>query len=238
MIKPNPAEIKPMFPVERIRLHAQEWNINLLYKGPAYKNLKEKGNTLFIDGNTIRLYNDSIEVYSGQSFTGEDAQKATAESFKYWSRFFVRLEHDLKVVILKPRKANFRLVNSHYAEMDNELAKECDVSGDKIRVQTTDDGKLWGLLDNSFNLHECETVHPETSKNDMQAVVAPFFNDLRDKQPPKASELSTAIWQTQQQLSQLAESQKLMITTFQTLLTSMSPPQVPQAPLERPRYFG
>ena len=167
--------------VNAIRLHAQEFNIKILFKDQRYHKTLEKCNTIEIDGNTVRLSKESIEVYSGQSFFSDDVQKATVKSFKYWQRCFARLEHDLKVIIVKPRSQNIKLVNQHYAEINNELAKESERKGYKIRVYTTDDGKLWFSIDNSFNLQEAETQHPGTAERDMGEVVKHFFNDMRDK---------------------------------------------------------
>jgi len=182
----------PSFPVEhQIRLHGQEFNIKILYKDQRYKKILEKSNTINIDGNTIRLYRNSIEIYSGQSFYADDPQKATAISFQYWNRLFAKLENDLKLILIKPRAQNIKLVNQHYSEINNELAEECEKKAEKVRVYTTDDGKLWFLIDNSFNLHEAETTHPQTSKQDMGDVIKPFFNDLRDNNPP----IPSIIWQ-------------------------------------------
>ena len=183
--------LKGMQPLKcnhQIRLHSQEFNIKILFKDQRYKRLLEKANTITIDGNTIRLYRNSIEIYSGQSFYADTAQKATVKSFEYWNRLFARLENDLKLILIKPRAQNIKLVNQHYAEINNELAEECEKKADKIRVYTTDDGKLWFLIDNSFNLHEAET-QGKTSKQDMDDTVQPFFNDLRDKTPPVLSEV-------------------------------------------------
>lgn len=181
---------QPTFkPLNQIRLHAQEFNIKILYKGEKYIRIFKSANLINIDGNSIRLYTNSIEVYSGQSFYSEDEQKATADSMKYFTRLFARLEHELKIIILKPRTRNIKLVNAHYAETNNELAKECENKAEKIRIYTNDDGKLWFLLDNSLNLHESEAVHPHTSKQDMQEAVRPFFNDLRDNSPPTLSQI-------------------------------------------------
>ena len=92
-------------------------------------------------------------------------------------------------------------MNYHYAETNNELAQECEKKAYKVRVYTTSDSKLWFLIDNSFNLHEAETVHPETAKEDMGNIVKPFFNDLRDNKPPLPSEM----WVI---LSELAKHEK------------------------------
>jgi len=183
-------KIRPTIqPKNQIRLHAQEFNIKILYKDTRYKQSIKKTNTINIDGNTIRLYKDSIEIYSSQSFFADDVQKATVRSFEYWNRFFRKLENNLKVILIKSKSQNIKLVNQHYAETNNEFAEDCTTNGDKIRIYTRDDGKLWFLIDNSFNLHEAETVHPETAQKDMGDVIRPFFNDLRDNKPPTMSEM-------------------------------------------------
>ncbi len=176
-------------PTNQIRLHGQELNIKLLFKDEKYKLLLNKTNLLYIDGNPIRLYTNSIEVYITKSFYADNANKATSKSMQYITRLLNKVENDLKVIIVKPRHQNIKLVNQHYAEINNELAEEMEKKGQKIRVYTNDDGKLWFTIDNSFNFHEAETQHPKTAKQDMQDTVQPFFNDLRDNKPPKLSEM-------------------------------------------------
>ncbi len=186
-----------------IRLHGQEFNIRILHKDERYTNII--GKVIDVDGNTVRCYRESVEIYSGKSFFAADAQKATAKSFKYWNGFFARLETDLNVVLTKPRTQNIKLVANHYSEVNNELASECEKKGDKIRVYTTEDGKLWFTIDNSFNLREAETQHGQTGEEDMQQVVQPFFNDMRDNKPPKISEITKAIHDLVIAINKMAE---------------------------------
>lgn len=173
---------------QKIRLHAQEFNIKIIYLDERYKSLLNKCNVINLEGNTIRLYRNSIEVYSGQSFYADDVNKATAKSIRYFNKLFVRLEDELKIILIKPRKQNIKQVNAHYAEINNELAEECEKKCDKIRIYTTEDGKLWFVIDNSFNMHEAETLHPNTNKEDMKNVQN-HFNDIRNNSPPTLSEL-------------------------------------------------
>lgn len=180
-------------PNDQIRLHGQEWNIRILFKDYRFREIRDKSNTLIIDGNTIRLYKDSIEIYSGQSFYEDEVQKATAKSMEYWTRFFIRLEHEFNVILVKPRSQNIKLVNAHYAETNNELSRDCEVKAEKIRVYTTDDGRLWFTIDNSFSMHEAETLHPNSAKEDMQETVRPYFNDLRDKSHDLPSQTKASI---------------------------------------------
>jgi len=179
---------------QKIRLHGQEFNIKILHMDQRYQQALERSNLLVSDGNTIRLYKDSIEVYSGHDFTSDDVQKATAKSFVYWNRFFARLEHDLKVILIKPNSQNIKLVNQHYAETNNEFSKECERKGDHVRIYTKEDGKLWFVIDNSFNLHEAESLHPKTAKQDMEGVKS-FFNDLRAR-PVTLSQIKELLHQS------------------------------------------
>jgi len=166
--------------IQQIRLHGQEFNIKIIKKGLNYNDYVTKSSTILLDSNTIRLYSNSIEVYSGKDFFSDDVGKATSKSFEYWNRFFIRLENELDVLIVKDRHKNINLVKHHYAYTNNPLAKEMNETDVKIRLYSTEDNKLWFEIDNSWNLNEAETVHKGTAKQDMQNIIQPFFNDLRD----------------------------------------------------------
>ena len=219
-----------------IRLHGQEFNIKILWKEYKYKQLTEKSNTLMIDGNTIRLYKNSIEIYSGQSFYADDTQKATVRSMEYWSRFFARLEHEFKVILVKPRSQNIKLVNQHYAETNNELSQECEKKSEKIKVYTTDDGRLWFTIDNSFNLHEAETLHPHSAKEDMQDTVKPFFNDMRDKSHYLPSQIRITVEATLELVKEVAAAQLNQTKLIEALLPK--PVKEKSMKQERPFYVG
>jgi len=169
--------------IKQIRLHAQEFNIKIIKKGKHYDKYKNRSNTIIIDDNTIRLYENSIEVYSGKSFFSEEVNKATAKSFDYWNRFFIRLENDLDVLIVKSRTKNINLVKHHYAYINNGVVKDWNENDIRIRIYATEDNKLWFESDDSLNYDEVETVHKKTASQDMNRVVQPFFNDLRDNFP-------------------------------------------------------
>lgn len=183
----------------QIRLHGQEWNIKLISKSEKYIETKQRANRIVIDGNTIRLYNDSLEIYSGQSFFEKDENRATAVSLAYWERFFARLEHEFDVILVKARAQNISLVNQHYGEINSEMATDALEKKEKISITTDEDGKIWFEIDNSWNMKEMETKHPETAKPDMTKV-RKQVNDWRENDPPTNSELSRAIIETSDQL--------------------------------------
>jgi hypothetical protein len=181
----------------QIRLHGQEFNIQIITKGKNYEDIRNKSNVRIIDDNTIRLYENSIEVYSEQSFFSDDVKQATAKSFQYFNRLFTRLENDLDVLIVKSRHDNIKLVKNHYSLINNGLAKELNEQNVKIRLYASEDNKMWFEIDNSWNLNEAETTHKETAERDMQKVVQRTFNDLRDnyanREVPVMSEILIVI---------------------------------------------
>ncbi len=218
-----------------IRLHGQELHINILYKDERYKKRLETCNLINIDGNTIRLYRDSIELYLTKDFYADDVQKATANSMAYIQRLLTICENDLKLILLKPRSENIKLVNAHYAEIHNEIARDLEVKAEKLRIYANDDGKLWFAIDNSFNLHEAEALHPETSKPDMEKVKAQF-NDLRDNPNlPLISDVYKLIAELSFHEKEIAAGLNSVVTLLKTQLPEKQEEIIPK---ERPDYFG
>jgi len=221
-------------PNHKIRLHGQVFKINLLYKDNRYKKKLEDSNLVNIDNNQIRLHRNSIIVYSENDFYGDTAQKATINSMAYWTRFFNRLEKDLGIIIVKHRKHNISLVKQHYAEINNELAEECERKAEKIRIYTKEDGKLWFTIDNSFNLSEAETQHRYTAEEDMEEIVQPHFNDLRNNRPPVPSE----VWKIVAEITKHNHETAAGLNTLITLMNIKPKEDNELVPKEKPNYFG
>ena len=220
-----------------VRLHAQEFNIKIIHKSDFYKKLQDKNNLIFVDDNTIRLYKDSIEVYTSEhkSFLGEDEQRATALSFSYWRGIFSRLESRLRIVIVKGEHTKIRQVNAHYSEINNELAEDCIKKKVKVRVFANEDGKLWFSIDDSFNLSEAETLHPSTSKRDMSRV-KPFFNDLRDNDLPTLSDIMKLIKETAEQNKDTSAGLNVVTVYLRSRLKKVD--EESPGGFERPGYIG
>jgi len=164
---------------EKIRLHAEHFSINILWCDDRYRSKVKGGSFQFMDdGNTVICYRNKLEVYSNKDFWGYDPNAAKVKSLHYWAKFFTRLESKVNCNLIKDGSQNVTLIRAEYAEVGNELAKTALVEHEKVRV-VGDDGKVWLLIDNSFNFKELEAVHRFKSKDDMQNVVQPFFNDLR-----------------------------------------------------------
>lgn len=238
--------------VHQIRLHAEQYDIKIIQPMEAYlKRLKSGNCRLMIDGNTIMLYRNKVEVYSNTSFYGKDAADADKKAMRYWTRFIVRLEQSIKCILMKVESQNINRVRAEYAETGNELATKFIREHEKIRV-CDEKGGAWLVVDNSFNFAELETVNPRSSKQDMQDVVQPFFNDLRDHQDkiilPFA--VSQTIKRMSDEIANLASATNAMAQGIQAnsdsiqailnVLKTQMPKQhdITEMKTERPDYCG
>jgi len=225
-----------------IRVHGEKYNIKILFKDERYKERIKADKKLNVDGNVVLLYPNAVVIHSGQNFFGDDAIKATSKAVEYWGRFFAILENQLKVLLVKPRSDNINRFAAHYSEINNELARKANVEGEKIKIYARDDGKLWFLIDNSFNLHEAETVHGKTSYEDMHSVVQPFFNDLRENKPLLLSEM-LALMKDQASLGLKTERNLNEVASGLNILIKLNKPlEQDEKPVfegkEKPYYVG
>jgi hypothetical protein len=178
-----------------LRYHGIKFRVRILKDSPKYQALRQQGNRLRLDKNTLSLYRNTLVLDSDKDFIGKTAEQSRSAATAYFMRFWVRLQDHLGIMILKDRCANIKQTAGHISHTNNPLARQCLKDNEKIRIRTTEDGKTWATIDNSFNLKEFETQHPDTHFQDMQGVVEPFFNDLRDnfekqgQQIPKMSEI-------------------------------------------------
>ena len=199
-----------------IRLHGQEINIKIIYQNPIYQKLLNKSNTLFLDGNTIRLYKNSVEIYLGQSFYGKTTREVDNNSLRYIKKFILRLENDLKVVLMKERSRNIRIVNQHYARGDSEVSEKAHEEGKRIWIYAKEDGKLCYITDDSFGFKEDETIHPTTAKKDRDSIDKQI-NDWRLNNPPTNSQLSTHIMQVTKNQLMFNENFESHVKAIKTL---------------------
>lgn len=201
-----------------IRLHGQEFNIKILHQNESYQKQLKSSNLIFIDGHTIKLYKNSIELYAGggQSFYGDTAQMAISKSLAYWKRFIARLEHDFNVILVKPRSRNIRIVNQHFARGESEICENAIENHKRIKVYAEEDGKLAFITDDSFGFKEDETIHPLTSKPDREAIDKQV-NDWRVHNPPTNSQLAGHVLQNAQNLDQYAIHLKAHVKSVQDL---------------------
>lgn len=221
----------------QIRLHNEQYHIKIAWCDDKYiKRCREGSCRLMIDGQTVMLYRNVIEVYSNKSFYGKDPDDADFKAVSYWLHFFTRLEHSTNTILVKREKQNITRVRAEYAETGNELATQAIKEHEKVRV-CGQDGKTWLIIDNSFGFNELETVHPNESKLDMKNTVQPFFNDLRDnfEEAPRMSQILNAIQQLAIQNKETASGLNAVVQ----LIKNQNAAQQPVSnELGRPDYCG
>lgn len=185
-------KVESTFNQSDLRLHGQELNIRILLQSPKYQRELNKSNVMFLDGNTIRLYKNSIEIYSGQSFLGKSVNDVELKSLEYWNRFLARLGHELDIIITKNRARNIKIVNQHWARGNSEICDNSREFRERVWVYAEEDNKLAFITDDSFGFREDEAVHPITAKPDRKAIDKQV-NDWRLNNPPTNSQLATHI---------------------------------------------
>jgi DNA-binding CsgD family transcriptional regulator len=223
-----------------IRLHGEQYHIKIISCDDRYRQLISQGNKrIELDGQVVFCYRNSVEIYSNLSFFGKTPGECDSKSLSYWTHFFVRLEQSIKCILMKRDHMNISRVKAEYAETDNELAKTAIKEHDKVRVVGSD-GKVWLLIDNSFGFKECETVHPKESKQDMQDVVQPFFNDLRENEYVPLSEISKNLAIMSKQITELSHAVRANASTINTILEVIRPQSDDPHKFneKRPDYFG
>lgn len=175
---------------DNLRLHGQQFRIEIiLFRGDYYwDNCVNK--TLRIDGNVIKCHRNVVEVYGKKDFFGSDPDLVEKESLRYWYGLFFRLENDLRVTLVKDRHKNIKLAKGgHFARMGSEVCDNAQDHKERLKVCDPVDGKVCFLTDDSFGFREDETVHPESAKVD-RLKIDKQINDWRLHDPPTLSELS------------------------------------------------
>lgn len=228
----------PPTPPHQIRLHGQEFRIKILKKNEIYDNLRVRKNHLKLEGNTILLHQNSIRVFCSEhrDFRADTPDEAAALSLKYFTRLFQKIEQKLSILIIDGEKTSIKQYGAHYSEMNNELAEDTIKKKEKIRV-IGKDGKIWLTFDNSLNLNEAETVHPDNAHIDMQDTVQPFFNDLRVSPPATLSEILKVIYQLALHSKETAAGLNGAVTILNTVIT---PPDTPKEKKDKtiPEYIN
>lgn len=214
-----------------IRLHRQEFNVRIIAMTDRYKTMI--GTSFQIEGNTIRLYKDSIEIYFRKEFEAEDCQRTYALSIQYLEKILRRIENRLNVLLIKQGSMNIKEVYAHYAEVNNELAKEYRLERKKLSIYGKDDGKLWFKFDFSKGQDEAEAVHPQRGKQDMEKFKE-VMNDIRENEFIPLSKISEHMANTTKQINEISHGLNALVNFMQ----SQIPPKEEKLLKERPSYLG
>lgn len=133
-----------------------------------------KGFHVFLFNKGIRLMQkegeDSIFTHSA-ILSNEIAIRRVIEAIRSLERLF-------SATFSIKGQYNVKITRQHHALIKNELANLYNKENRKIFV--FDEKGLWLLIDDSLKLDELETVRGSSADGDMDNVVKPFFNDLKE----------------------------------------------------------
>ena len=138
-----------------------------------------KGERILINNYKVWLTPISIVVYfpNFKSFMGKTAQDTKNYAIYEFKRIISKAETLLKVSFRINNNYKFKVSRQHYALIKNSLARQYDKEGNKLYCYTEEG--LWFIIDNSYNLHEAETVHGSTALTDNEKVQN-WFNGLKE----------------------------------------------------------
>ena len=226
LTKYQPVKIKPDF----VRGHAFQFKLKipklrnwekreevLKKKNMGFKQLKHllgKGQEIRIKGRKIWLTNKSIIIFEKSSYLAKTAK----DSKKYAIYDLFELVRSLESTLGANFKINkrycFKVSKQHYALVKNSLAEQYNRDGKKLGVYSEDG--LWFVIDNSYNLNEAETVHPETAVDD-NTKVQNFFNGLKATENYTPQIMIKAVTQNAENLNNYAVHLKSHVKSVKQL---------------------
>jgi hypothetical protein len=165
-------------------------------------------------GKKVILTNKSIIVNEPKDYLTETADNAKSLAIYGFLAFIRSLESHLKANLSHGGQYKFKVTRQHYALVKNALAKQYDAEGKKLEVYSA--GDLWFIIDNSFNLHEAETVHPETADKDNKKI-QDFFNGIKRYERFTPEFLISAIGQNAINLDNYAKHLKAHVKSVKQL---------------------
>ena len=136
------------------------------------------GQRIIFRGRKVWLTNSSVIIYDRASYFASTSKETKQLALYKLFQLVRQLERALDADFTERagRRYRFKVSQQHYALVKNALAEQYDAEGKKLQVRST--AGLWFVIDNSFNLHEAETVQAETADIDNQ-IVQDFFNSLK-----------------------------------------------------------
>lgn len=174
------------------RLHGERLTIKILRVSEKYINMLEKKNHDIFDRNNIRLYKDSIVIYSNRDFWGDSVNKCVKLSLDYWNRFITRLENRYGVHLLTYNTSNIKEFGGEIAKVNDYTARKLNLMGEKLKV-FDDKGRLRLIVDKSFNFNELEAVHKDLYVEDMSHIEKYYNSILESKELMTPSEMHKSI---------------------------------------------
>lgn len=172
-----------------VRLHGLMWHLKLPKEVRVWEQILEKKRINFkrinnnknfeiiFKENRVRLSSKSIIIYDIKSYFGFNAVDSKKYAMSELQSFLNELQAKLGIELTYKGSYIIKTSRQHYALIRNSLAMQCRKDGTKINVYN--ERGLWFTIDNSYNLEEAETVHPNTALVDNLGVQK-FFNEHKE----------------------------------------------------------
>lgn len=142
-----------------------------------------KGQKIIIDEYKIFLYDKRIVIFfpRGTSILENSAINSKKKALEDAMEVTYKLERLLNLSFRINKCYKIKVVKQHYAELKNELAEDFNKQNKKLHIR--DEEGYWLLIDDShnMNLNELETIDSKKADKDMDDIIKPFFNSLRQK---------------------------------------------------------
>lgn len=206
------------------RLHALEFSVRILHghTGDYYLRARAGGDKLAVvslPDASVLLYRDKLRVVITRSFVSDSPSNAFLSANAFLFRVLSRLEHDLRVVLVKPRVSNIHLLKGECAHMGDEMAvRSKDAS---LIVVDGVDGKPRWRIDFSDGLPELESLHPQKQVDDAE-MYKRFLSDLSHNHHLPLSEVSSLSVANARQLGELAQALRVTVEVQNSLLQLLS----------------
>lgn len=193
--------------IDDLRLHAQSFQIEILETSPHYlKLIKKNKNVGEYENNTLRLYEDNITIYLLEDFWGSSVDNCLRNSLDYMNRFIAKLENEYKITLKKGRRCNLREFRGEIAKVNDPIAREINIAGEKFVVYDSKGVKRL-LVDKSFKFDELEAVSKHYAK-DFRRVEKQYKSLLEMKEEPFTPEQILGSFKSLEKLSQQNQSDK------------------------------
>ncbi len=136
-----------------------------------------RGQRIIFRNRKVALTDRSIIINFPESYIAETSTRAKKDAIYNVMSLIKGLERFLKADFKINNEYVFRVSRQHYALIKNSLAQQYDKEGKKLECYSSKG--LWLIIDNSYNLHELETLHKDTADTD-NIKVQNFFNSLKE----------------------------------------------------------
>ena len=150
---------------------------NILY---VRSNANWKGFRVMINKYKAWLCDNSIVIYApkNKSFYNWTAEMSRFNAINELFNIMSHLESMLSVDLKIEGKYLYKVSKQHYASIKDEMARLVNKDSSKIVIRYN--GQEWLLFDRSLNVDEQETIHPQDAHVDMDNIIKPFYNDLKE----------------------------------------------------------